>query len=52
LIALKREVAADSNRRFSVERMSSYKTGDKSLYNIENVRVSRKHRVRFETHTA
>jgi len=52
LIALKREVAADSNRRFSVERMSSYKTGDKSLYNIENVRVNRKHRVRFETHTA
>ena len=51
LIALKREVAAE-HCRFSVERMSSYKTGDKSLYNIENVRVSRKHRVRFETHTA
>lgn len=33
LIALKREVAADSNRRFSVERMSN-NSGDKSLYNI------------------
>ena len=31
LIAMKREVAAGF-RRFSVERMSSYKTGDKSLY--------------------
>ena len=31
MIALKREVAAGICR-FSVERMSSYKTGDKSLY--------------------
>ena len=33
LIALKREVAAKPGR-FSVERRSSYETGDKSLYHI------------------
>ena len=33
MIAMKREVAAGV-RRFSVERMSSLKTGDKSLYKV------------------
>ena len=33
LIALKREVAAGF-RRFSVERMSSFQTDDKSLYRV------------------
>ena len=33
MIAVKREVAAHCGR-FSVERMSSYETDDKSLYNL------------------
>ena len=32
MIAMKREVAASQMAGFSVERMSSYETGDKSLY--------------------
>ena len=34
MIAKKREVAAEKNGRFSVERMTSKETGDKSLYEI------------------
>ena len=47
LIAMKREVAADSNRRFSVERMSSYRNWRQVTVQYRNVRESRKHRVRI-----
>ena len=47
LIALKREVAADSKRRFSVERMSSYRNWRQVTVQYRNVRISRKHRVRI-----
>jgi len=38
LIALKREVAAGF-RRFSVERMSSFQTDDKSLYRVCPIQI-------------
>ena len=47
LIAMKREVAADSNCRFSVERMSSYRNWRQVTVQYRNVRESRKHRVRI-----
>ena len=47
LIALKREVAVDTGR-FSVERMSSYETGDKSLYTKRIVHREWKQRVKVQ----
>jgi hypothetical protein len=50
MIAVKREVAAGSCR-FSVERMSSYKTGDKSLYKGLTSTAGWKHRVKRGRYT-
>lgn len=46
LIAMKREVAAMNFAGFSVERMSSYETGDKSLYSIAEMFAALKYNFR------
>ncbi len=46
LIAMKREVAA-ANGRFSVERMSSQETGDKSLYHIRSTSKVERRAIRY-----